>query len=178
MLFRTLKLKLLLSTRLLCPSSTSTLIAWIPEAVRILSINIHQQSSFCQTIDSLFPLQSDEVALSGLNRIYCQTLRSWLFTNLWGHAQRWQSRPRVLRACLRRRAGHVVRRPVVWRSSSRVASNREGDNFIPTETVHPVYFQKNSAAPFASRSPSCEEPGSAHEQTCKISREELPHPFK
>ena len=24
--------------------------------------------------------------------------------------------------------------------------------------------------------PSCEEPGSAHEQTCKISREELPHP--
>ena len=26
--------------------------------------------------------------------------------------------------------------------------------------------------------PSCEEPGSAHEQTCKISREELPHPIK
>ena len=25
---------------------------------------------------------------------------------------------------------------------------------------------------------SCEEPGSAHEQTCKISREELPHPIK
>ena len=26
--------------------------------------------------------------------------------------------------------------------------------------------------------PSCEEPGSAHEQTCKISKEELPHPIK
>ena len=26
--------------------------------------------------------------------------------------------------------------------------------------------------------PSCEEPGSAHEQTCKISREKLPHPLK
>ena len=26
--------------------------------------------------------------------------------------------------------------------------------------------------------PSCEEPWSAHEQTCKISREELPHPIK
>ena len=26
--------------------------------------------------------------------------------------------------------------------------------------------------------PSCKEPGSAHEQTCKISREELPHPIK
>jgi hypothetical protein len=26
--------------------------------------------------------------------------------------------------------------------------------------------------------PSCEEPGSAHEQTFKISREELPHPIK
>ena len=26
--------------------------------------------------------------------------------------------------------------------------------------------------------PSCEEPGSVHEQTCKISREELPHPNK
>ena len=26
--------------------------------------------------------------------------------------------------------------------------------------------------------PSCEEPGSAHEQTSKFSREELPHPFK
>ena len=25
---------------------------------------------------------------------------------------------------------------------------------------------------------SCEEPGSAHEETCKISREELPHPIK
>ena len=30
----------------------------------------------------------------------------------------------------------------------------------------------------AKRVPSCEEPGSAHEQTCKISREELPHPIK
>ena len=36
---------------------------------------------------------------------------------------------------------------------------------------HPVRFKKTSAAPFCSRSPSCEEPGSAHEQTCKISRE-------
>ena len=26
--------------------------------------------------------------------------------------------------------------------------------------------------------PSCEEPGSAHEQTCKISREKMPHPLK
>ena len=26
--------------------------------------------------------------------------------------------------------------------------------------------------------PNCEEPGSAHEQTCKISREELPNPIK
>ena len=26
--------------------------------------------------------------------------------------------------------------------------------------------------------PSCKEPGSAHEQTCKIFREELPHPIK
>ena len=26
--------------------------------------------------------------------------------------------------------------------------------------------------------PSCEEPGSTHEQTCKISREELPNPIK
>ena len=26
--------------------------------------------------------------------------------------------------------------------------------------------------------PNCEEPWSAHEQTCKISREELPHPIK
>ena len=26
--------------------------------------------------------------------------------------------------------------------------------------------------------PSCKEPGSAHEQTCKIYREVLPHPFK
>ena len=30
----------------------------------------------------------------------------------------------------------------------------------------------------ATRVPSCEEPGSAHEQTCKISREELSHPIK
>ena len=26
--------------------------------------------------------------------------------------------------------------------------------------------------------PNCEEPGSAHEQNCKISREKLPHPLK
>jgi hypothetical protein len=31
---------------------------------------------------------------------------------------------------------------------------------------------------FATGVLSCEEPGSAHEQTCKISREELPHPIK
>ena len=40
-----------------------------------------------------------------------------------------------------------------------------------------VYFKKISAA-LATGVPSCEKPGSAHEQTCQISREELPHPIK
>ena len=47
-----------------------------------------------------------------------------------------------------------------------------------TEKRHPVYFQKTSAAPFGNRSPQPRGAWSAHEQTCKISREELPHPLK
>ena len=44
-------------------------------------------------------------------------------------------------------------------------------------TVHPVYFQKTSAAPFGN-SPQLRGAWSAHEQTCKISREKLPHHLK
>ena len=47
-------------------------------------------------------------------------------------------------------------------------------------TRHPVVYtsRKSLQHLLATGVPSCEEPWSAHEQTCKISREELPHPIK
>ena len=46
-------------------------------------------------------------------------------------------------------------------------------------TLTTLYISRKPLQHFlATGVPSCEEPGSAHEQTCKISREELPHPIK
>ena len=48
-------------------------------------------------------------------------------------------------------------------------------NYLPPT----LYSSRKSLQhPLATGVPSCEEPWSAHEQTCKISREELPHPIK
>ena len=49
---------------------------------------------------------------------------------------------------------------------------------FPSVTSHPVFFQKTSAAPFGNKSPQLRGAWSAHDQTCKISREKLPHPLK
>ena len=49
----------------------------------------------------------------------------------------------------------------------------------PKPTLPTLYTSRKTPQHLlATGVPSCEEPGSAHEQTCKISREELPHPIK
>ena len=61
-----------------------------------------------------------------------------------------------------------------WVSSSEVR-----EKIIYVCTPHTLYTSRKPLQHLlAAGVPSCEEPGSAHEQTCKISREELPNLFK
>ena len=48
----------------------------------------------------------------------------------------------------------------------------------PGHTLHPVHFKKTLGAPFCHMSPQLRGAWSAHEQTCTISREELPRHLK
>ena len=43
---------------------------------------------------------------------------------------------------------------------------------------HPFHFQKTFAVPIGHKSPQLQGAWSAHEQTCKTSREAVPHPLK